>query len=367
MRLLLLGPFPPEPGGVAAHVRDSALALAARGHQVTVLARRWDGDEETMDGPLRLLRLPDSAPHRLRWLARVRREGMRSQVVHAHTFRLAYLASLVLPPHVPLVFTVHAYFAAEMAAAGARGIPLWFYRHVERRVLRRASAVVAVDRGRARWARQAHRRRTVLELPNCLWLPDYPRPRPSLAERRWEMVCPRRLYARYGVEHAIRALSLLRETALALTVTGDGPLRPALERLSRELGLDGRVSFVGALPRRAVVERLREAAVALVPSIPWLGDEEATSIAALESMAVGTPVVASRSGGLAEVLQDGVTGLLVEPGDASAIADAVRSLLADSERWRRLALRAREYVEERHNWLQAAAVLEQLYATVAKR
>jgi glycosyltransferase involved in cell wall biosynthesis len=146
-----------------------------------------------------------------------------------------------------------------------------------------------------------------------------------------------------------------------MAIMGDGPLRTSLASLCRQLGLEECVSFLGKLPRWTVIERLKGAAATLVPSVPWQGDEEATSIAALESMAVGTPVVASRSGGLAEIIEDGTTGVLVEPGNPRAIAAGVRGLLTDPTRWRRIALRAREYIEKEHDWARAVTVLEQIY------
>ena len=119
----------------------------------------------------------------------------------------------------------------------------------------------------------------------------------------------------------LRAIARLRAGPVAPTVVlvGDGPERPALESAAA-LG-DGRVVFTG---ERADARRLLPAFdVAVVPSI----EREGFGLAALEAMDAGLPVVASRVGGLPEVVQDERTGLLVPPGDDAALAAAIERLL----------------------------------------
>ena len=100
-------------------------------------------------------------------------------------------------------------------------------------------------------------------------------------------------------------------------IAGDGPDRTALERL-------GHARFVGPLSRSAVLELFRAADASLLSSA-W----ENFPHTVVEALAVGTPVIATRAGGVAEVVSDGDNGLLVDPGDVDALTDAIRRFFAE--------------------------------------
>ncbi len=130
-----------------------------------------------------------------------------------------------------------------------------------------------------------------------------------------------------GHEILLDAIAKLRGTipGLKARCAGDGRL---LERLSWQLkpaGLDKTIEFPGR-----VADKWAFLAACRVGVVPSLGSE-AVSRATLEWMALGRPVVASRVGGLPDLVEDGVTGLLVEPGNASALADALKTILSDSK------------------------------------
>ena len=120
-----------------------------------------------------------------------------------------------------------------------------------------------------------------------------------------------------------------------LLMVGDGPDRPAAVALAAELGLTGRVSFLGSFPR--IEDVLAVSDLFLLPSV-----KESFGLSALEAMASGVPVVASRIGGLPEVVEDGVDGILCPPGEVEAMAEAALSLLTDDARHAAFATRARE-------------------------
>jgi glycosyltransferase involved in cell wall biosynthesis len=117
-------------------------------------------------------------------------------------------------------------------------------------------------------------------------------------------------------------------------------LRADLERRAAELGLDGRVVFLGARPRDEALRYLAGADAALLSS-----DWENLPHAVVEALAVGTPVVATAVGGVPEVVQDGVNGLLVSPGSPDALAAAVARVLGDEALRSRLAAATRPSVE----------------------
>jgi glycosyltransferase involved in cell wall biosynthesis len=159
-----------------------------------------------------------------------------------------------------------------------------------------------------------------------------------------------RLIERKGPEWAIRAVAELRRKGRAarLTVVGDGADRPRLDALVKELGLSGVVELAGALSHDAVAERYRTASVLLMPAVTdWKGEQEGFGMVLVEAMASGLPIVATRSGGIADVVTDGVTGLLVEERDPVALATAAGRLLDDPALAERLADAARADLEAR--------------------
>ena len=132
-----------------------------------------------------------------------------------------------------------------------------------------------------------------------------------------------------------------RAEGVTLTIAGEGPERGAVEAGVRRLGLEDRVRLLGPLSRDGVLE-LFHAADGTVLSSGW----ENFPHSVVESLAVGTPVLATRAGGVAEVVEDGRNGLLVEPGDADALAAAIRRYFEDDDLRARLRAAAAPSVAE---------------------
>jgi glycosyltransferase involved in cell wall biosynthesis len=162
-----------------------------------------------------------------------------------------------------------------------------------------------------------------------------------------------RLTRAKALEVAIGAVEQV--DGVTLLVAGDGEERAALESLAGE-----RVRFLGALPRERVLE-LFAAADASVLSSSW----ENFPHAVVEALAVGTPVIATRVGGVPEVVEDGVNGLLVPPGDAAALAEAVRRFFADGALRDRLRAAAAPSVE-RYGRAILYGELERILVSVAR-
>ncbi len=131
-----------------------------------------------------------------------------------------------------------------------------------------------------------------------------------------------RLTAQKALGRALAAVAAADD--VRLVVAGDGPDREPLERQARTLGIEDRVTFIGAQPRRRVIE-LFSAADATILSSSW----ENFPHTVVEALAVGTPVLAMESGGVGEIVRDGVNGLLVPAGDTAQLASAVRRYFAD--------------------------------------
>lgn len=143
-----------------------------------------------------------------------------------------------------------------------------------------------------------------------------------------------------GIDILLRALTLIPGRFSRALVVGDGPARHGLEQLSRELGLQDRVEFRGASWQ--VPELLATSRLFVLPS-----RYEGMPNALLEAMAQGLPAVATAVGGVAEIMTDGETGVIVPPEDPQALARAIAELLSDDERARRLGQAARARIQER--------------------
>ena len=125
-----------------------------------------------------------------------------------------------------------------------------------------------------------------------------------------------------------------------LILVGDGPERPVATAEADALGITDRVIFLGK--QDSVAELMACADLLLLPSA-----SESFGLVALEAMASGVPVVASRAGGLPEVVEEGVTGHMGEVGDVEAMADAAVSILADNRKWSRMSVAAQQIAAER--------------------
>lgn len=249
-------------------------------------------------------------------LRRVVRE-FRPAVVHAHWWFPSGLAAAAGGvASIPLITTLHGTdvrLARELRAA----VP--FLRHV----MSRSSEVTAVSRFVADEARRLvpGASPAIAPMPAAT---ELFRP-PGESDRRG-LLFVGRLNAQKGVAALLRALSVL-DPSVTLDIVGHGSDRDALVETARRLGVDERVRWHGALPQQRLAALFGAAALVVVPSV-----EEGLGLVAVEALLCETPVVAYRSGGLVDVVDDGVTGMLVDPGTSDALAATVRRLLGDPAR-----------------------------------
>jgi len=141
-----------------------------------------------------------------------------------------------------------------------------------------------------------------------------------------------------------------------LTVVGDGPSRAAAEAQAAELGIAGRVRFLGFRSQAEVAEILEEADMLVLPSFA-----EGVPVVLMEAMASRIPVVASLVAGVPELVSEGESGFLVPPGDVETLADRIETLLADPERARAMGLAGRAKVEAEFDLAKEAAWILQLH------
>ena len=166
-----------------------------------------------------------------------------------------------------------------------------------------------------------------------------------------------------GFIHLIDACSLLVERGVAFEcdIIGEGPLRAALQRRIDSSGLTARVRLLGALSQEEVRRNLSQASVFVLPSVVTArGDRDGIPVALMEAMAVGLPVVSTRVSGIPELVVDGVTGLLTEPGNSSDLADAVARALTEPEAVAVRALDARRKIVQDFDVAKEARKLYEL-------
>lgn len=176
-----------------------------------------------------------------------------------------------------------------------------------------------------------------------------------------------RLVEKKGCEYLLRAMRLVQgaHPQCELTVIGDGPLHLSLETLARELNI--RCHFRGVQSPMVIREALRSARVFCVPSVRAAnGDSEGLGIVFAEAQAMGVPVVSTAHGGIPEVVEDRLTGLLVPERDYEALADALSLLLDDEDLWQRLHRGAQQRVEQYFDLKAQTALLEKTYNEVAQ-
>ncbi len=188
-------------------------------------------------------------------------------------------------------------------------------------------------------------------------------PRNCMSERPL-VVFAGRLVPEKGGEILLRAFAkvLGENPACRLAIAGDGPQRPVLESLSESLALGDSVAFLGHKPQDEVVDLVREAWVVCVPSL-W---DEPFGLIAAEAQMNGVAVIASSTGGLMEIIRDGETGFLVEPGHSGALAKSIGELLANRKQAIAMGIAGHEHARDRFSIEAFGDQFEQLYRSILK-
>lgn len=355
-RLLVITPdFPPAKGGIQ-----------TLSHRVVSALRQFEPEVVTLAHP-RASTFDSQQPFSVVRVPRIR--GMRAATILALN---AAAAAVALRRRPDVVLSWHIVVAPAAAIARRLGVPFAQYVHAKeirakpglaRFALTRADRVVAVSgytKELAFGAGAAPGRVVVIN-------PGVDEAAPVSPNRdgdiRPTVLTIARLEDRYkGHDVVLRALPLVRARVpeVRWQIVGDGPLRPALEDRARALGLDGAVQFLGPVNDESRNQKLADADVfCMVSRLPAGGFAgEGFGIVYLEANAYGLPVVAGGVGGATDAVVDGETGILVDPEDHVAVADAIIRLLRDrvtaSVMGRNGRLRAAEF-----SWAAAAGRLEE--------
>lgn len=188
-------------------------------------------------------------------------------------------------------------------------------------------------------------------------------PRDAPADDAWQIVQACRLVPKKGIETALRAFAIFRRThpAARFTIAGEGPLEAHLRASALALGIAESVTFAGFLPQPELARLFSESHVFLHPSETVDGDVEGVPNSLLEAMASGLPIVATRHGGIPEVIADGESGILRAEGDVDGLGEALLRLAADPALRERIARAGAESVRREFSEDRQIATLEAHY------
>ncbi len=385
----------------ATYVHDINRHLVRRGHSVTVVT---PGDpslsrEDMFDG-VRIVRFPLNLPadltygrvaqSRVSWLGRFARVAVMANyleaqyravmaearenatdVIHAHwaipTGPAAVMAARKLG--VPSVITMHGGDVYVNPEQGYDFPTRWYVRPALRWTLGHAGALTAITEDCRQHALRAgapadHIRLVFNGTDLRRFSPGDNGNRGSLQFGPHMIFACRQLFPRKGIRFLLEAAAQLKPKFpdLKVVLAGDGFERPQLARLASDLGIGSDVTFLGWVPNTDLPPYYRAAAVSVIPSL-----EEGFGIPAAEAMGCEVAVVASDAGGLPEVVEHGVTGLVVPRGNSGALAQAIGTLLADPERRRVMGQAGRERALRLFDWDRSAEQFEQLYREIGAK
>jgi glycosyltransferase involved in cell wall biosynthesis len=330
--LIVSGIWPPDVGGPASHAPDVADFLHSRGHEVEVVTTA-DSPPAQREYPVRAVpRTHRVGVRHYRGAALVHHRARHADVVYTTGMfgRSALGARMARKPYVVKLTADPAFERSRRRGLvegdvaefqSRRGGPAVALLRLARNVELRGAAYVYCPSAYLRklvlsWGVPSERV-SVLPNPVPAELPERDEPRNGRT-----LAFAGRLTAQKSLGRALEAVA--GAEGVKFVIAGEGPDRAPLEERARELGIADRVEFLGAQPRSRVVELFRTADATILSS-SW----ENFPHTVVEALAVGTPVLAMEAGGVGEVVQDGVNGLLVPAGDTEALADAVRRYFAD--------------------------------------
>ena len=345
--LIISQDIPPNIGGIAAHVKELSDGLIKLGNNVAIVSYYNDGNifsnkiKPDKIGKVDVYNLPVALKPYLRRaevklklvpiLMDIYRSG-HYDLVHWHTLGLDSVFASYLTG-IPRVFTNHS------------STFLYMVKNKQQNILKKqigfADAVISPSMELKRETENiGFPSSKSFYIPNGVDKNKFSRNLERRASKRKELgieegtiaiLCPRRLVIKNGVRYAVESMKYMTNIRAKLFVAGDVPVNDSgeekreIDKIISENKLTKAVVFLGNVPNDQMPDVIDASDIVVIPSLM-----EATSIAALEAMAMSKPVVASNVGGLPELIDDNIDGLLTKPGDSQSIAEALLLLCNDS-------------------------------------
>lgn len=378
MRILILSTdFKPRPGGIAEMSHQVARGLAMRGHEVIVATeKRHAPDWSDNAQPYAVRRVLDVR----RFLSRRNPVGLVEFLMWSRRSRSRLCDALrEVQPEVVMALNCNTLW---LPALSGTATPFYQYvvgedvagclrpravlaRHRMIRTLERADGVIAISDYASRLVASLAQTLTakVAVIPCGVPINDIMPLAARDGQPGQRLLTVARLELRKGIDTTLRAVGRLAENMpeLHYTIVGDGPHRTALERLARELGLAERVEFTGYVSDEGKREIYLASDLYVMPSrAGTAGECEGFGISFLEANAHGLAVIGSTAGGIPDAVEHEVNGLLVPPGDVSALTRAIAALLRDPGMRQHMAEEGQKCIRERFNWDSIAERIESL-------
>lgn len=326
-------------GAVSRHFTALARELAGRGHSVVLVSSRSPGKLEQPKGVPAVCVWPSRRPTRLRDALFLRRL-IRDQEIECVIGNFAAVnwmcvvgALLGVRHRLAWYHTLSSQIRLDSVASRIRAHWQWprkrFVYALATGVLT-SSEAAAADVMRVYGVARSKCRVLGWSLPDLAGGGE---------TARSGIVCAGRMHASKGQDTLIRALAggRSRRPDAVVRFLGNGPMRADWEKLARELGVADQCRFEGGVSHADVLRAMQSAWFTVVPS-----RSEAFGLVNIESMSAGAPVIASRVGGIAEIVRDGLDGRLFEPGDAAGLADRMLELLEQPDIRERMGRNARD-------------------------
>jgi L-malate glycosyltransferase len=352
--------FPPQwIGGTEIATEYMAEHLARRGNEVHIITSLDDHlSEESFEKGFHIHRLP---------VIRIRTIGLI--FFWADLYQTIKKLDPDLVHSQSLIFAIPALLSKKVLkipyVVWGQGLDVysrdWFMQLVSRTIIKNAGSVISLTKDMKRVMQEIYTR-DITVVPNGIEIEDYQnrlhKQERESPEKRILFVG--RLDPVKGIPSLLRAIKIVCEVfpAAKLIVVGDGGEREHLESLADSIGIRNRVDFVGRTPHENIPDYLCQADVFVLPS-----ESEGFPLVLLEAMACGLPIVATRVGGVPDIIEDGVNGYLVEYGDFQEMAKKILFLLDNQLLTDQISKNNRVKVQE-YAWENVVDHLERIYREI---
>lgn len=356
--------FPPtQIGGLEIATYNIAKCLAKKGHKVHIITSLSKGlPKETMENGFFI--------HRLFW------RRMKNLGYFIFWVKILFEVKKINPDivHVQGMWTsICGYLAKEFLKIPyvlyARGSDVYrpeiSLKLILRTMLKNADAVIALTEDMKKNIQKTYNRE-VFVIPNGIDLEKFvniSRKNLLLSNYTKKILFVGRLHPVKGVRYLIEAMKIIKEKDLyaKLIIVGDGEEREKLQKLANKMGLLDSITFTGQIPNQNVSQYMAMSDILVLPSL-----SEGFPNVILEAMAFGIPIVATNVGGVIEIMENGVNGFLVKPGNPDQIAQKVLFLFNNKDMIKMISNNNKKLVKQQHNWEKIAIKLENVYLKCLK-
>jgi len=371
--------FYPRIGGIQSHVIGLTLELTKQGHEVVIITKEMNGKKSHHRGtevehlvrrvkplvPLSHILIP---PDLTELKDILKRE--KFDIVHAHhAFTPTSLMSVKFARKlgIPTILTNHSIFLAN--SSDHLWTPMSHFLFPFRHYINEAEKIIAVSKAAADFIEHFSRREKIVVIPNGVDVHRFTFVKSTVANglpfsilKKPTILYVGRLVYRKGIHVLLRSMPYILEAIpdTQLLIAGSGYMESFIRLLTKSLNLEDHIRLLGFVPEDELPSLYNLSDLFILPSIY----AESFGITLLEAMASGTPIVASAIGGIPEVVENGVNGILFKKGDELDLANAVIRVLDDPALANELAINARKKVEEQYSWPVVVKAIEGVYENV---